>query len=185
VFVSVATGTCLPSRCPETTLLYPPISRSLQYDQRTGDFAGHMGLPSLKMTVAYFNSALDFEHTNGIQWILGLLNIHQGHFLQKYLCVFLFSAILARQTQFFSLRNVLNYYRFTFSVGYLLIFFYYPDHIVSGDGMRDEWKGLGRKRSWPNRDTILEFVWRHWEKPQSVYPVPQPRFERNTSRIRV
>jgi hypothetical protein len=34
----LATGTCLPSRCPETTLVYPPISRllhsnTLQYFQ--------------------------------------------------------------------------------------------------------------------------------------------------------
>jgi hypothetical protein len=28
-FVSVAGGTCLRSRCPETALVYPPISRSL------------------------------------------------------------------------------------------------------------------------------------------------------------
>jgi hypothetical protein len=35
VFVSVAAGTCLPSRCPETGLVYPPISPSLRCSSST------------------------------------------------------------------------------------------------------------------------------------------------------
>jgi hypothetical protein len=36
----------------------------------------------------------------------------------------------------------------------------YLDHIASNYGMNDELQRFGRKFSWPNRSTILEFSWK-------------------------
>jgi hypothetical protein len=46
----LATGTCLPSRCPEMAIVYPPISRPLhsngstRYSSHTGDLVEDKGL---------------------------------------------------------------------------------------------------------------------------------------------
>jgi hypothetical protein len=48
------------------------------------------------------------------------------------------------------------------------------------------WKGFRRKRSWPNRGTILVFSWRNWEKTQVIiknYRCPRGDSNPSTSRI--
>jgi hypothetical protein len=61
-----------------------------------------------------------------------------------------------------------------FLVGYLTIV--WVARLCSVEWYHDRWmmnwKGFGRKRSWPNQDTIPAFAWKNWgksQKPQDIW----------------